>query len=193
MADGDWPNQNSLLSGLFGSFQSSIQSHASTADLWSDLRANAATWFYQSQGGGETPTDEELQETGRRILSEQGVGIQQVNTYRALSNQWATAKANLASNDPGDQIETSDIFRPPWAQSAGAGVPDRYRVRVGWQISPAGEDQYTKWASYELTSPITNMADVLDQAGSKMAGDKYIQLLNGGDFPDVADYEIELI
>jgi hypothetical protein len=191
--DEDWPGQNSLLGGLFGVFQSTIQEHVSTAGLWSALRTNAATLYYQSQGGGETPTEDELQETGRRILSEQGVNIQSVNTYRKLSNQWATAKQRLQSGDSAEQISAGDIFVPPWAQTAQPGVDARYRLRVGWQIEPADDDPYIKWASYEANSPLTSLDDLFEQASDLMTGDKYVQLLNGGDLPGIADYELEQI
>lgn len=190
---GGFSGASALLSGLFGSFQNSIQAHASTADLWSDLRTNAATWYYQAQGGGETPTEDELQETGRRILSEQGVGIQQVNQYRALSNQWATAKRNLQEGNGDDQVTANQIFRPPWATSADSAVPDRYRIRVRWDSTGVDGNPVNQWSSYELTAPVGSINDALDQAGDKVAGDQYLQLLAGTTPLEVGDYEIEQI
>lgn len=194
MASPGWgPNDNPLLSGLFGVLQSAAASRQSTADIWSGLRVAAATWQWQAQGGGEIPSQAELEATGADILRSQGVGIQQVNAYRAIAGQWRSAheKAQALEND--EQVMAGAIFRPPWAQTAPAGVPVRYRVRVNWELTPAVGDIFNKWSTYELTAPITTIGDVLGQAGSKAAGDRYLYQLSGGSPPSISDYEIEQI
>lgn len=126
-------------------------------------------------------------------MSEQGIGIQQVNTYRALAGSWKSAADHVQGIDPRDQITARDIFVPPWAKTATAGVPDEYRVRVEWTITPTVGDSYTKWSSYQVTSPLTNIADVIQQATTKAQGDRYIYQLSSGGAPAVNSYQIEQI
>jgi hypothetical protein len=190
---GDWEGYNPLASGLFGSFQAGAAASASTADIWRDLRINAATFAWQAQGGGERPSDDELEAMGRPILSAAGIGIQQVNTYRAIAGQWQKAKANLASLNDDEQVGRSAIFVPPWAQTGANGVDARYRVRVNWEVTPSIGDVFTKWSSYEITAPVASISDALEQAGAKAAGDKYLYLLSGGAPLGISDYQVEQI
>jgi hypothetical protein len=189
----NFEGENSLASGLFGIFQSAASGGTDTATVWANLRSAAGTWAYQAGGGGEMPTEAELEESGRQILKDQGVTIQTVNTYRALAGQWQSAREALASADEGSQITASQIFTPPWANSDTDAVPSRYRVRVNWELTPAAGDVFTKWSSYELTSPLTSLDDILAQAEGKARDDKYLYLLSGGAAPSVSDYEIEQI
>ena len=191
--DGGFPGGSPLLSGLFGVFQQAASSSMSTADVWSSLRQAAGTWQWQASGGGELPSTEELEASGADILRQQGVGIQQVNTYRALAGQWRSARQAAQNLDEGEQISAGAVFRPPWASTAQSGVPERYRIRVQWQLTPAVGDAFTKWSTYELTSPLTTIANVLDQAGAKATGDRYLYTLSAGSPPVVNDYALELI
>lgn len=185
--------ENPLLSGLFGAFQTASAARQSTADLWTTLRVNAATWAWQAQGGGELPNMADLENTGRGILSAQGVGIRQVNAYRAIANQWRTAKSNLHQLDFTDQIGSKHIFTPPWAQTAQQGVPDRYRARVEWEITPIEGDTFTTWGSYEVDSPLTSLQDIFDQAGALVGKKPTSDIPVGATVSDVTDYELEQI
>jgi hypothetical protein len=177
--DSGWPGQNTLMSGLFGVLQTAAQSRLPTADVWSTLRQAAGAWQFQA--------------AGREILSQAGVGIQQVNTYRGLAGQWLAAKQRLQAADGDSQIVANQIFKPPWATTIDGAVPDRFRLRVAWQITPTAGDVFTKWSTYELTTPLTTINDALAAAGDKAAGDKYLALLSGDSLPTVSDYEIEQV
>lgn len=189
MGAGDSP----LLSGLFGALQSAAGGRQTTAQVWQTLRVNAATWAWQAQGGGELPSMEELEATGRQILSAQGVGIREVNAYRAIANQWRTSKQGLHDLDPDAQIGRGQIFQPPWSQTAQRGVPDRYRVRVQWQVEPVEGDAFTTWGSYETDSPLTSLSDLLDQAGGLVGKKPTSDIPVGATVTGAVDYELEQI
>ena len=194
MPGGPWSdNQNPLLSGLFGTFQEGAQAGADTSNIWSSLRQAAANWYYQSLGITPPESAAQLESTGASILSGQGVSVQGVNTYRQVAGNWLRAKENLQALNPEDQIPGEAIFTPPWAQTAAAGVPDRYRIRVNWQWSPEGEEPTSQWASYELSGPISSTANSLKQAYSLATGNDCWVALSNLSTPEVADYEIEQI
>lgn len=191
---GPWgAGENPLLSGLFGAFQSAAGQRQDTASLWQTLRVNAATWQWQAQGGGELPSQAELEAQGAQILREQGVGIQQVNAYRAIANQWRTAKANLSDAGESDQITAGQIFRPPWAQTSAQGVDERYSVRVQWQVQPLQGDSFTTWGTYEISSPLTSLEDLLDQAGQLVGQKPTSDIPLGATVTGAADYELTQI
>lgn len=192
-SEGGWLNASPLLSGLFGSLQQAAQAHMTTTALWQTLRVQAGTWAWQSTGQGELPSQEVLEENGRSILSQQGVGIQQVNTYRALANQWANAKASLSEANPADQLRGDQIFVPPWAQTTGDAVPSRYRVRVNWEVTPEGGDPFNTWGTYETSDPLTSLQDVLDQAGSLVGKKPTSNVPLGAQVTGVSDYELEQV
>lgn len=191
--DGGWPSANPLLSGLFGSLQQSVLARASTAEVWSGLRTAAATWAWQTSGQGELPDQATLEAQGADILRAQGVGIQEVNAYRSVANQWRTAKENLQGLDAGEQITGQAIFTPPWAQTSEAATLPRYRVRVNWEVSPSQGDAFTTWGSYETSDVLTSLSDLLDQAG-QLAGKKPTSGIPlGAMVTGVRDYELEQI
>lgn len=190
---GDWLNASPLLSGLFGSLQQAATNHLSTADLWAQLRLDTGSWQAQMAGTGEELSDQELIANGAKILSQQGVGIQQVNTYRALANQWRTAKDNLLAMDPADQIRGQAIFVPPWAQTTSSAVPSRYRVRVQWEVEPTVGDAFTTWGAYEVSSPLTSLNDLLDQAGQLVGKKPTSNVPLGAIVKGASDYELEQI
>lgn len=190
---GDWPGSNDLLSGLFGAFQAGAAGKLDTASVWQQLRITAGQIQYQASGSFEPITQAQLEANGAEILRQQGVGIQQVNTYRALAGQWLGAKQNLHASDEVSQVTSGEIFRPPWAQTADPAVPDRYRVRVNWQVTPAAGDVFTSWASYELTAPVTSIADALEQAGQLVAKQPTSEMPPGAAVTGVEDYEIEQV
>lgn len=188
-----WPNNSPLLSGLFGVLQSTSAAFTDTAGTWSALRQAAGAWQWQSQGLGPLPDGDVLESNGQEILRSQGVGIQQVNTYRAIANSWRSAKANLHAQDLDEQIRATSIFQPPWAQTAATGVPSRYRARIEWEVTPQDGDPFFTWGTYELDSPITTMNDVLAQANGLVARKPTSNMPLGAQVTDVNDYEIEQI
>jgi hypothetical protein len=192
-SDGGWPNASPILSGLFGSLQQAAQNHLPTSDLWSTLRIQAATWQHQTTGQGDLPADDVLEQQGRSILASQGVGIQQVNTYRAVANQWLSARSALAAASPTDQIRADQIFTPPWAQTTSDAVPSRYRVRVNWEITPNGGDPFNKWGAYETSNPLTTIQDVLDQASALVGKKPTSDVPLGAQVSGISDYELEQI
>jgi hypothetical protein len=187
------PYASPLLSGSFGVLQSEAAARAGTADVWRALRLNAATWQWQTQGGGPLPSQAELEAIGRQILHDQGVTIQHVNAYRQIAGEWRAAKENLQRLAADQQIMASEVWQPPWAKTTGAGTPARYQVRVQWQITlPTGELQVMR-GTYEVDSPLTTLNDVIDQArglaGKKPTSDMPL----GSKITDVIDYEIAQI
>jgi hypothetical protein len=194
MAGGsDWEGQNKLLSGLFGSFQQAASNFAGTSDLWTQLRVTAATWAFQAQGGGDLPSGADLESAGAEILRGQGVGIQAVNTYRGIAGQWRGAKQVLHGLDDDEQIPAAAIFSPPWATTSSGAVPNRYRIRVEWEFNPDIGDSYTQWSNYELTGPLTSVADALAQAAQMKGRNPKSDDPGGAQGPYVNDYELEQI
>ena len=184
---------NPLLRGLFGTFQESAAAGADTATLWSSLRSAAATWWYGANGLPLPSSESVLQSTGASLLSQQGVTIFNVNTYRSQAGAWAQAKANLQALNPADQITGQAIFTPEWAKTTAAGVPDRYRIRVKWTWSPEGQEPTSQWSTYELTGPISSVNNALSQAQQLAQGNNYWVALTNTATPEATDYEIEQI
>ena len=186
-----FPGQSSLLSGLFGVLQSAALQHAPTAAVWSALRLNAGTWAWQAQGSPGAPTAQQLEAQGAQILSQQGVGIQNVNTYRALAGQWRQAARTAQQLGPNQQIMPRNIFQPPWAETGGAGAPIEFRVRVEWNVTPATGASFTKWSSYQISAPLTTVTDLLTQAVGLAKGAKSSALVTDPSLANVASFEIE--
>ncbi len=194
MPGGPFEDQtNPLLSGLFGTFQEGAAAGADTASIWSSLRQAAGSWWYGTNGLPLPASTSVLESTGASILSQQGVTIFNVNTYRQVAGSWAQAKANLMALNPADQITGEAIFTPPWATTTAAGVPDRYRIRVNWEWSPEGQATTSQWSTYELTGPISSVNNALAQAQSLAQGSPYWVQLTNAATPTAADYEIEQI
>lgn len=190
---GGWPHASPLLSGLFGSLQQAAINRASTAETWRQLRLSAGEWAWQTSGQTERPDDATLEANGQAILRAQGVGIQEVNAYRKVANEWRSAKEQLHGTSPDDQLTAREIFQPPWSQTANAPVPDRYRVRVQWEVSPQSGDAFTTWGSYELDSPLTSLSDLLDQAGQLVGKKPTSGIPLGAVVKGASDYELEQI
>lgn len=190
---GGWPGASPLLSGLFGSLQQAAINRLPTADLWRQLRIDAGTWAWQTAGKGDLPDNATLESQGADILRAQGVGVREVNAYRAVASEWRSAKENLHSTSPEDQLTGREIFQPPWAQTVTGPVEDRYRVRVQWEVSPESGDAFTTWGSYELSSPLTSLSDLLDQAGQLVGKKPTSGIPLGAVVTGAADYELEQI
>jgi hypothetical protein len=182
-----------LVTGAFGTFQQSALGRLSTEDIWQELRQTVGRWAWTASGEGGSPSVGDLEARGKAILSEQGVGIQQVNKAREAAGEWRGAREQLASLRPDQQVPAQAIFRPPWAETAATGVPEQFRARVQWQITPTTGDTFTKWSTYELTSPLLTTGDVIDQATASMESDRYLMLLSGGAPPTAENLEIEQI
>lgn len=182
-----------LLRGLFGVFQTGASEHRSTADIWSDLRQAAGTWQFQAQGVEQPYDPRELEAAGRSILSAQGINAATVSTFRGVAGSWLGSRESLAQRAPGEQVTASDIFTPPWSQTADASVPSRYRIRTNWQVEPAAGDVFTRWKADELDGPISDIDGVLAQAEPTPDTNSGRQLLSGGGPPTLIDYEIEQI
>lgn len=184
---------NPLARGLFGSFQKSLSSRLDTAGTWELLRRDAGTWAWQTQGRGDLPDLSTLETLGAGVLKAQGLGFTEVNQFRALANQWRTAKGNLAALGPDAQIRAEHIFSPPWAKTTGSETPSRYHVRVQWQVNPLEGDPFTIRGTYETGDPLTSVADLLDQA-RRLAGKKpSSDLPPGATITGAVDYELEQI
>lgn len=194
MADGpQGPFDSDLLRGLFGSFQAGAAGHAATADIWSDLRSNAASWLFAAQGR-ETPYDPaELQQVGKGILTAQGIDAATVSTWRGLAGQWLQAKENLAGREPGEQVLASDIFQPPWATTNDSSVPSRYRIRTQWQVEPAAGDVFTRWRTTEIEGEITDLDSLLAQGQPTPDTTSGRLILSGIGPPELLDYSVEQI
>jgi hypothetical protein len=188
-----WGGSNSLLQGLFGSFQAGAAQHTDTASIWTSLRINAANWANRFTPDEGALSDAELEEQGKGILAQAGVNAVTVSTYRGIAGQWLAAKQNLLAADQDTAIAANQIFRPPWAKTADPAVPDRYQLRVQYTITPTIGDAFTKWSTYEVTAPLTTISNILDQANGLVAGDKYLSLLAGDTDPEVSDYELRQI
>lgn len=186
-------SDNPLLSSLFGSLQSAATNHLPTADVWASLRRAAGTWAWNTAGKGELPDNATLEANGAQILSQRGVGIQEVNRYRALANEWRSAKESLHRIGREDQIRAEGVFQPPWAQTTSSAVPSRYRVRVQWEVEPLEGDPFRMWGAYETSSPLTSLQDLLDQAGALVGKKPTSDLPLGAKVTGAADYELEQI
>lgn len=139
------------------------------------------------------PDDATLEANGAEVLRSQGVGIQEVNRYRAVANDWRTARQRLHRAGTADQVRGDAIFTPPWAKSGTDAVPSRYRVKVAWNVQPLTGDPFTVWGSYELDAPVTSIEDILGDAG-QLAGKKPTSAIPlGGTITGAADYELEQI
>ena len=191
--EGGFKGPDALLRGAFGSLQQAAVNFQDTAEVWSSLRQYVGAWWYGTQGEAPPAATSELEATGARILSQQGVGIQDVNTYRALAGQWRAAAQNLQALEPGQQITARSIFQPPWAVTNTPATPTEYRIRVEWNITPATGSSFTKWSSYQLQTPLSSVSDVLGQAVTLAKGDRYAGLPGLGDVTAISSYEIEQI
>jgi hypothetical protein len=187
------PTDVPLLRGLFGVLQAGAQQRQSTAEIWQGLRQAAGTWQFQAQGVQQPYDPAAVEEAGRAILSAQGIRGDTVSTFRGVAGQWLGAKQQLAALGEGAQITASAIFVPPWATSASAAVPDRWRIRTQWQITPTIGESFSVWKSDELTGPLTTTADTLSEAEPAANTQSGQRILSGGEPPVLTDFEIEQI
>lgn len=189
----DWEGFHRLLNGAFGTLQQAAAQRMDTAAIWQRLRVTTGTTFYQSQGIPLPATDQEIEERGRQILSEQGVGVRQVNAYRGLAGQWLRAKQSLQQLGSEQVVLPQDIFVPPWARTATGEVPSRYRMRVQWNLVDDLGRPSTAWGTYELQSPLTTVGDAL-AASQNLAGlQPTSDIPPGSVISGVQDFQIEQV
>jgi hypothetical protein len=182
-----------LVTGAFGALQAAAAEHATTSGAWEALRRTVGQWQWTASGEGGSPSVGELEARGKAILSEQGVGIQQMNEARRTAGEWLGARERLESLGPEGQIGAQHVFRPPWAETTGTGTPEQYRARVQWQLTTTSGETSTKWSTYELTSPLSSTSDLESQVTSAMEDDRYLLLLSGGAPPLIESLEVEQI
>lgn len=190
---GSWPGRNSLLSGLFGSFQAGAAQRLNTNDIWTSLRNAAGSWQLQATGNLENATENEIQAAGTQVLTASGVSAGSVSTYRGIAGQWLAAKNRLQGLDQDQQITAREIFTPPWATTNQTGVDARYRIRANWEIATPDGTVLNQWGSYELTTPLTNLTDVLAQAQAQAGTIPNSDWPVGGLVTGINDYELEQI
>lgn len=165
---------NPLLSALFGTFQSATSAGATTSALWSQLRESAGRAYLAGSIALDQYTTSQIQEVGRGVLSDQGIGIGAVNWYRQAAGEWLRAKLNLHAQENGEQILGTSIWVPKWAITTNAAVPTRYLSRVNFTYETLGGEIVTEWKSFEHFAPITTIEDILTNAQSQFANrDRY--------------------
>lgn len=192
-ADPEGPLNSPLLRGLFGAFQSSAAAGQSTAEVWRQLRVAAGAQAFRITGRGEQPPDSVLEASGQKILQAQGVSVQDVNQFRAVAGQWRAAKQNLLAATRDEQLTADHIFTPPWARTTQLGVDARYRVRVLWEVQPLSGDPFRTWGTYEVSSPLTSLGDLLDQAGALVGRKPGSDIPLGATVNGAVDYELSQI
>jgi len=190
----DWPNSaDSVLRGLWGNLLSAAEGGRSATNMWNGLRSGAYSW---AEGvlnitSAEPPTPEQITAKAQQLIGH--VTIQDMNRYTKLAGEYLRAKQNLQTLDPGQQITGNSIFVPPWNNTAdNPAVPTRYRIRVLRSITVRGFTQIERneWSTYEITSPLTNIEDALNQANTLFAQTDYNSRAS---INEVLDYTIEAI
>lgn len=190
---GSGPLDNPLLRGLFGAFQASAAAAQSTAEIWRQLRVGAGAQAFRITGQGERPPDSVLEANGAEILRAQGVDAIAINQFRALAGQWRQAKENLGQAALGDQLQAEHIFTPPWATTSQLGVDARYRIRVQWEVQPLTGNPFKTWGSYEISSPLTSLGDLLAQAGALVGRKPGSDIPLGATINGAVDYELSQV
>jgi hypothetical protein len=161
--------------------------------MWSTLRTAASDWAQGvlSVTSAVPPTAEQISAKAAQLIGH--VTIQDVNRYSKTVGEFMRAKQNLTNLGTDYQITGDAIFSPPWARTAGnPAIPTRYRIRVQRSIMVRGftQIQRTEWATYEITGPLTNVADALQQANTLFSQADYNARAS---INDILDYSIEII
>lgn len=161
--------------------------------MWGALHDAARSW---AEGvlrvtQAATPTAEQIDAAARGLIGR--VTIQDMNRYSALAGEYLRARQNLQQLGETSQIEGTAIFQPPWSTTTGnPAVPTRYRIRVLRSITVRGftQIQREEWATYEISSPLTTVADALNQANQLFAQADYNSRAS---INQVLDYSIETV
>ena len=184
---------NRLLSGLFGTLQTSSAARASTADVWSSLRTAAAEWSLRAQGLPPAASEQEAHDIGARVLAEQEIGPANVSVWRGEAGRWRGAKASLHALEEDAQIRDSEIFTAPWSKTNEPGVPARYRLKTQWQIETADGEVSEVWKTDEVAGPLTNKRDLLAQATEQELPKSPAIFQMAAAPPVMTDYELEQV
>lgn len=191
----DWPNNpDNVLRGLFGSLVSGAeQGGRGASNMWNSLKTAASDWATSvlniTQPTGYTQAD--VQAKVGQLIGH--VTIQDMNRYAHTVGEFLRAKSNLQSLGMDYQITGNAIFTPPWSRTAGnPAVPTRYRIRVLREIEVRGFTRITReeWGTYELTGPLTTVADALNQANTLFAQADYNSRAS---INQILDYTIEAV
>ena len=190
---GQWYQDAPGLRQVFPSIVAAAAEGQTTAQVWQTLRtaADSAASASLSISLGREPTTEEVATASGQIL--RGVGVQQVNQARAAAGQMVQAHSRLTSSDPNALITAEMIGIPPWSVTAdAAGVQTQYRISVKREITVHGFTEITReeWGSYNLSGPITTVADALNQANSLFGNADYNRNV---DINQMLDYSIEAV
>lgn len=193
MAGSDWWLDAPGLRGIFPSIVQAASEGQTTSQVWQTIRDNADAVSAQTLSItlGRDPTGDEIADASKLFLK--GVGIQQVNQARQYAGQIVEAHGALSNADPNEQITADMIAIPPWSITANnSAVQTQYRISVQRSITVRGFTRIEReeWASYNLSGPITSVADALNQANSLFASADYNRSV---DINQILDYSIEAI
>ena len=191
----EWPNNpDGVLRGLFGNLVAGAESGGrGAANMWSSLRTAATNWAtgVLSVTSAYPPTPDEVAAKVHQLIGH--VTIQDMNRYAATVGEYLRAKNNLRQLGDTNQITGNEIFVPPWSTTAAnPAIPTRYRIRVLRSITVRGftHTQRNEWATYEITSPLTNVADALQQANTLFSQADYNSRAS---INEILDYSIEVV
>ena len=164
-----------------------------TAQVWQTIRdaTDIASASQLSIILGREATGAEIADASALMLK--GLNIQAVNQARATAGQMVSAHAALSSADPNEQISGEMIGVPPWSVTSNtAGVQTQYRIHVKREIVFKGFTRVTRqeWASYNLSGPITSVADAIAQANRLFAAADYNTRT---EISQILDYSIEAV
>ena len=193
MAAGDWWQDHPGLRSVFGAIVQAASEHVSTADVWDAVytAAESSAFSTLSTTLGREPSADELQNAVGLTIA--GVGAVQVSQARAAAGQMVAAYNNLHNLESTSDIETTAIARPPWSITTNvAGVAEQYRIRVLRTVYPFSTQTFTRqeWSTYNLSGPITNVADALNQANTLWGQNPYNRRAS---IVSVDDYAIESV
>lgn len=193
MAGGDWWQNSPNLRSLFPSIVSAASSGASTAEVWGAIRDAAGGIAAQVLGTtlGREPTEQEVLDQVGKLLG--GISATDVSQARGAAGAMVSAHSNLINGDPNAQIESSQIARAPWSTTTNvAGVSEQYRIRVQRSITVKGFTSIDRveWSTYNLSGPLTSIADAVSQANNLFNGSAYNKTAS---INQVLDYVIEAV
>lgn len=161
--------------------------------MWSSLRTAATEWATSVLAVTSTgpPSEADIAAKAHQLIGH--VTVQDMNRYAKTVGEFLKSRRNLAALGSDLQITGDAIFQPPWATTVGnPAVPTRYRIRVLRSITVRGftQIQRQEWATYEISAPLTNVADALQQANTLFAQADYNARAS---INDILDYTIEAV